>query len=79
MIHEIKSLPHHLLITFANSLELDQARQNVGPDQDPNCFDTLMVFLKEFLKKVDFEKISRRQKALKITSNKLSYYNRLMP
>ena len=28
----------HLLITFANSLDLDQARQNVGPDLDPNCF-----------------------------------------
>ena len=26
-----------LLITFANSLEPDQARQNVGPDLDPNC------------------------------------------
>ena len=29
----------HLLITFtfANSLDLDQAQQNVGPDLDPNC------------------------------------------
>ena len=26
-----------LLITFANSLDPDQARQNVGPDPDPNC------------------------------------------
>ena len=26
-----------LLITFANSLEQDQARQNVGPDLNPNC------------------------------------------
>ena len=26
----------HLLITFANSLGLDQARQNVGPVLDPN-------------------------------------------
>ena len=26
-----------LLITFANSLGPDQARQNVGPDLDPNC------------------------------------------
>ena len=25
-----------LLITFANSLDPDQARLNVGPDQDPN-------------------------------------------
>ena len=38
-----------LLITFANSLDPGQARQNVGPDLDPNCL-TLMVFLKEFLK-----------------------------
>ena len=28
---------YHLLITFANSLDPDQARQKVGPDLDPNC------------------------------------------
>ena len=27
----------HLLITFANSLDPDQAGRNVGPDLDPNC------------------------------------------
>ena len=27
----------YLLITFANGLDPDQARQNVGPDLDPNC------------------------------------------
>ena len=27
----------HLLITFANNLDPDQARQNVWPDLDPNC------------------------------------------
>ena len=27
----------HLLITFANSLDPDQARHFVGPDLDPNC------------------------------------------
>ena len=37
-----------------NSLDPDQARQNVGPDLDPNCL-TLMVFLKEFIEKDDFE------------------------
>ena len=26
-----------LLITFANSLDSDQAQQNVGPDLHPNC------------------------------------------
>ena len=30
-------LPCYLLITFANSLEPDQAQPNVGPDLDPNC------------------------------------------
>ena len=29
--------PLCLLITFANSLDPDQARQNVGPDLDPKC------------------------------------------
>ena len=36
-----------LLISFANSLDPDQDRQNVGPDLDPNGL-TLIVFLKEF-------------------------------
>ena len=44
-----------LLITFANSLEPDQARQNVEPDLDSNSL-TLVVLWKEFFKKVDFEK-----------------------
>ena len=30
---------------FANSLDPDQARQNVGHDLGPKLFDTLMVFL----------------------------------
>ena len=42
-----------LLKTFANSLEPDQA------------LETLMVLLKEFFDKVDFEKIKRRKKKLK--------------
>ena len=38
----VNSLPDdskffHLLIGFANSLHLDQARHNVGPDLDPCC------------------------------------------
>ena len=28
---------YRLLITFANSLDPDQDRQNVGPDLDPNA------------------------------------------
>ena len=31
------SVSCRLLITFEYSLDPDQARQNVGPDQDPNC------------------------------------------
>ena len=45
-------------MTFANSLDPDQAGQNVLPDLDPYCL-TLMVFSKEF-----FQKISRRQKSM---------------
>ena len=41
-----------LLITFANSSDADQARQNVGPDLDPNCL-TLRVFLIDFFEKVN--------------------------
>ena len=35
-----------LLITFANNLDPDQARQNVGPGLDPKLFDTQMVLKK---------------------------------
>ena len=45
---------------FANILDPDQDGQNVHPDLDQNC-DTLILFLKEFFEKVNFEKISRRQ------------------
>ena len=39
-----------MLITFANSLDPDQAGHNVGPVIGPNCL-TLTVFLKELTKK----------------------------
>ena len=51
----------HLLKTFAYRLDPDQARQNIGPDLDPIC----LIYLKYFFKKVDFQKISRRQKSIK--------------
>ena len=42
-----------LLIIFANSLDPDQARQNVGPDLDPNCLTlwwySWKIFWKEFI------------------------------
>ena len=36
---------------FTDSLNPDEARQNVGPHLDPKLFDTWMVFLKEFIEK----------------------------
>ena len=57
----------HLLITSANSLDPDQARQNVGPVLDQNCSTLRWYSWNIFFEKVDFEKkISRRQKSLKI-------------
>ena len=41
-----------LLITFANSLDPDEARQNVGPDLDPNCLTLWRYSRKIFLKKL---------------------------
>ena len=37
-----------LLITFANSLNPDQDRQEVGPDLDPNWLTLLIVFCNLF-------------------------------
>ena len=48
-----------LLITFANSL--DQNRQNVGSDLDPNRLTLSTVFLKDFFEKLILKKVSRRQ------------------
>ena len=48
-------------ITFANSLDPDQDQQNIGDDLDPNHL-TLMVFLKEFFEKLNFEKQSADDK-----------------
>ena len=42
----------YLLITFVNSLNPDQARQNVGSDLNLNCL-TLMVFRQDFFEKVE--------------------------
>ena len=49
------SVELRLLTTFAKSLNQAQDVQNVGPDLDPNHL-TLIVFLKEFFEKVNFEK-----------------------
>ena len=46
-----------LLITFANHLDPEQGQQIDSLYLDPNCL-TLIVFLKEFFEKNDFEKKS---------------------
>ena len=58
-----------LLITFANSLDPDQARQKVGHNRNPKCL-TLMVFLKDFFEKVNFKNNPQTpKKAGKITQH----------
>ena len=67
-------------MAFANSLDPDQTRQNVGliwihlfhfrvqGDQTHFWFGTRLVFMKEFFEKVDFEKKTQMtKKACKIT------------
>ena len=51
-----------LLLTFANKLDPDQVKQNIWRNLGPNCFDTVTVFLKDFLKKVS--KICKWQKSM---------------
>ena len=51
-----------MLITFANSLDPDQARQNVGPDLDPSCLTLWWYSWKNFLKKLILKKVSKWQK-----------------
>ena len=45
------------LITFVNFLDSDQDIQHVSPDLNPILFDTLIVFLKDFL---ILKKVSRQ-------------------
>ena len=40
-----------VLITFANSLDPDPDRQNVGPDLDPNHLTLCICCIKNFSKK----------------------------
>ena len=44
-----------LPIAVTNSLYSDLARQNVGPDLDPNCFTQLWYFCVIFFEKANFE------------------------
>ena len=55
----------HLLITFANSLDQDQARQNEGPDLDPNCLTHWWYSWKIFFfEKDNFKKVHRWRKTM---------------
>ena len=47
---------------LANRMYQDQARQNVGPDLDPNCLTLQRHFLKDFLKKLILKKIADDKK-----------------
>ena len=59
-----------LLITFANSLDPDQDRQNVGPDEAPKLFDTLIVLLGLLFENGNFGKKSTdNNKSMKITQH----------
>ena len=59
---------HYLLVSsavnLANSLEPDQARQNVGLDLDPICLTLTWHSRKNFLKKLILKKISSRRKSM---------------
>ena len=67
-----------LLMIFANSLEPDQDRQDVGPDLDPNSLTLWWCSWKIFFKKLILKKVCRRTKAWKFASIKTSssmYHN----
>ena len=52
-------------MTFANSLDTDQAQQSVGPDLYPNCLTLLWYSGENFFKnKLILKKISRQQKIM---------------
>ena len=57
--------PHYfkcpLLITFANSLDPDQARHYVGPDLDPNCLTLWWYSWKNFSKKMFLKKKKKKR------------------
>ena len=49
-----------LQLTFANSLDPYQARQNVGPDMDPICL-TLSYIPEELFENIDLKKRIRQK------------------
>ena len=62
IIYSLHSSDYFIQLIFANNLNPDQARHNVGLDLDPNCL-TLMVLLK------DLKKIADDKKGFKTTQH----------
>ena len=58
----------HLLITFANSLDPDKARQNIGPDLDSNCLTFWWYSWKNFWKNLLKKKSTDDKKACRLRS-----------
>ena len=56
-------------MTFANSMELDQAHKKCQAWSGSKLFDILIGFLKEFLKKKNFEKNQQPTRECKITQH----------
>ena len=52
-----------LMLIFANSLDPDQALQDIGPDLDPNCLLLCWYSGKNFLKKLILQKSADDKKA----------------
>ena len=62
-----------LLVIFAKRLDPDQARQIVGADLDLNC---LMVFLKYFFEKADFERSKEEGKYQESIQSSITHNSR---
>ena len=58
-----------LLITFANSLDPDQARRFVEPDMDPNCLALWLYSWKIFSEKLIKKNPQTTKKLAKITQH----------
>ena len=72
----------HLLITFVNSLDPDQAQQNIGPGLDPNCLTLCWYSWAIFFEKVNLKKKKKStddKKACKITQHAKRQLWKLLP
>ena len=58
---------------LSNSLYPDQAARFVRPVLGLNCFTLIMLFLKDFLKKLILNKISRQQKGIQKIPSMVRY------